>query len=152
MTVTGTPRKFGGWLMLLVVGLALFAGGMALRIPAYFDPVPAVEAYYGERWVWLQAIFTISALVVVFGNFYLCLKLLTDFRWQTVRLTIAGLWLIFCARSMIMSLATGLVAGIDLVLVVRQTAGNLGLMTAFAAIWTVYLLRSKRVAETYPRA
>lgn len=152
MSTVPMPRKFGGWLMLLVALLVVAALAMATRIPTYFGALPTMEGYYGERWPWLQAIFTTSALIMVLGNLYLCFRLTGCFEWRTVRIVIAGLWIIFCGRVIFSSVATALVGGIDVLTMIRSSATGWAVNIAFAVIWTAYLLRSKRVAGTYPKA
>jgi len=143
------PSGVGGWLGFFVVALGLFSPGAGLiqMLGLYSDP--AIAATFGTSWGAIQvAEWTLFALSVA-GCWYLVWRLLNVQTHKTVRVVIAGIWLLsvgtLALDFLIVSIGSGLpisaLAGAGGVEVIRPVI--------FCAIWTTYFLVSKRVANTY---
>jgi hypothetical protein len=68
-----------------------------------------------------------------------------------VPITIAGLWLVTLAYQFIDVIGVSLIGGVPAGALLGYIAVPLGQGTVFSLLWTTYLLRSKRVANTYRR-
>ena len=140
------PVGVGGWLGFFVVALGLLSPGAGLiqMLGLYSDP--SIAAAFGTSWPAIQiAEWTLFALAVA-GCWYLVWRLLNVQTRSTVKVVIAGIWLIsvggLAADVLVVSLGSGLplnaLLGVEAVRPI-----------VFCAIWTTYFLVSKRVANTY---
>jgi hypothetical protein len=142
----------GGWLAFFVISLAVLTplaliGGTAANL--YGDP--AVAAAYGDNWTALQAFeWTLSLLIVALA-WYLSWRLMKVEVWQTVRIVIAGIWVIGVGGVVAEAIGVWLIGGISLDLALGAVAPELIRPFIYSAIWTTYFLRSQRVANTYLR-
>lgn len=148
-------RGIGGWLAFFIVVLTVFAPIRAVVNTAtnlYGDP--GIASAYADRWVLLQAIEWGIVAVAIGTYWYLGWRLYAVHVWQSVQLTIAGLWLVPLLMSLIEVIVVGVAAGID-VDGLRDLVGSvlpeLWRPALSAGVWTAYLLRSRRVANTYAR-
>jgi hypothetical protein len=141
----GSLRGVGGWLALLVAILAVLSPlGIAASVLGLFtnDSLPGL---YGADWpLYRNAQLALAALHVA-GSWYLAWRLISVRTPQTVRVVILGLWLLGPGLLLVETVLT--------VLVGRVQTGSLlasaGADILFALVWTLYLRKSRRVANTY---
>lgn len=135
----------GGWLAFLVVTLALSALAaiaVSIGVLVYAGRLPPSPAH--------TYMLAVAAIGVASGAGYGWLAWLLNTRLdaRTPRIAIAGLWLLALLPT------AALVAAAAVLLGTGAASGNLLGADAirpivYAAVWTAYLLRSVRVANTY---
>lgn len=143
------PSGVGGWLGFFVVALGLLSPGAALvqMLGLYSDP--AIAATFGEAWGPTQVAEWTAFALSVAGCWYLVWRLLNVQTRKTVRIVLAGIWLLsiggLALDFFIVSLGSGLPFGTLL------AAGGVDTVRpiVFCGIWTAYFLLSRRVANTY---
>jgi hypothetical protein len=143
----------GGWLLLFVLTLgvftpftiiyllfATFSNGFAYDQMSAMPGLPAYRAGV--------AILRVASLsTCLFLTWRLC-KVRT---WQTIRLTIMLIWIMGLGVAVGELLLIALLIGDPFAGVSIREFVPLARVAAYATIWTAYLLRSRRVANTYPR-
>jgi hypothetical protein len=140
------------WLAFFVLTLAVFAplGVLTNRFADLFGS-PATAAAFGDRWVVMQAASGSIGAATIALSWYMAWRLMKVQQWQTVRIVIGGLFVIAIVPSLLDIIAVSIIARMPLSriadLVDVQTVRPL----IYAAVWTAYLLRSERVANTYDR-
>lgn len=140
------PVGVGGWLGFFVVALGLFSpvGGLIQMLSLYTDPT--IAAPFGNSWGLVQiAEWTLFALSVA-GAWYFVWRLFNVQTRRTVHITIAGIWLISVGGMAVEFLIVAVASGLPLGALVGAEAIR---PLVFCTIWTLYLLVSKRVANTY---
>jgi hypothetical protein len=142
----------GGWLLLFILTLATV-------IPLYIAYFLMTGVYDSSAQLlsgapgW--AAFRSGVTVVAGGQcaiaLYLAWRLIGVRRWTTIRLAIAGIWLMgfgpIILNALIATAIYGRFPTIALGAVMPRALGA----ASYATLWTAYLLRSPRVANTYPR-
>ena len=145
-------RGVGGWLAFLFIILAFFTP-IAVGISVFaLISNPAIAAAYGEVWPVLQGIGLFLAAINVAGAWYLAWRINSVHEPATVRVVIGGLWAINVGLLLVEAVAVALVAGIGLGDMLAASAFDIGRGIVFATIWTLYMLKSRRVANTYGRS
>jgi hypothetical protein len=142
----------GGWLAFFVISLAVLTplamvAGTAINL--YGDP--AVGSAFGERWAALQAFEWTLGLLVIACSWFMAWRLMKVQVWQSVRIVIAGIWLLGLGTVVVEGLGVWLVGGMSFDLALGAIAPELIRPFIYGAIWTAYFLRSERVANTYAR-
>lgn len=148
MAYSDGPRGIGGWLIFFLVLRVL--GVMFTALSVFSVYLATTRTSFNPetlKWVLLQS-FGIGALIIG-ADLYMFCSFLWSHRWRTVQIGIVLLGLqalprlpslrVFFYRAELGSV--GAIFAITPVLVA----------VASAAIWSLYLLRSKRVANTYQR-
>lgn len=145
------PRGVKGWLAAFVVIIALISPGWA-AVQVYralhgenallFDSVPEFSML--RTLAWSEVAF---ALIV---GWFVAYRLLAVHNWTSVRIAIAGIWLSSVGTLAIEYAAVSWFLGLspDLLL---SAAGPQNFIRPFifGLVWTAYLLKSERVANTY---
>ena len=143
-------RGVGGWLAFLVISL-MALGPLRLLIGT-FGEVAEVEA--GGAVVNIPNLGFITASIWVMALARLGMMIFTgwrlnrDFRRSTVKFAIIMLWLIGPVWSVVELLILGALAGVN-TLVSASAVGAIAQPGVYALVWTLYLMMSKRVANTY---
>ena len=142
----------GGWLAFFVISLAVLTplamiGGTAANL--YGDS--AIAAAYGDRWTALQIFEWALSLLIIALAWYMAWRLMKVEVWQTVRIVIAGIWLLGIGSVILETLGVWLIGGLSLDLALGAIGPELIRPFIYGAIWTTYFLRSRRVANTYLR-
>ncbi len=83
---------------------------------------------------------------------YIVWRLFKIQTWSTVRVTIAGIWILCAASLFVEALGVSLIAGLPLATLLDGIGADLIRPLIFCSVWTGYFLASKRVANTYPRS
>jgi hypothetical protein len=143
----------GGWLMFFLVTLGLFTPlGILFAVLA--------RLYLGDLQTQLGALPGWPAYRVgetALGTAHLVLALFLTWRlvairqWSSVRVTIIGIWAMGIGVTLADLVLTVLVLGLNLNAVLGTETLSLARVVGYGTIWTAYLLRSERVANTYPR-
>lgn len=151
---SGDRRLTGlrGWLLLLVLTLGLFS---PLRLIYHaFASLYArdVVARMGQEpgWPAYRVAETITFCAHIAILLFMAWRLVKVRHWSSVRLCVAGIWaatlgllLVECALGVILLGATA-----DQMIDIAFGPAIQGAI--FCSLWTGYLLRSRRVANTYP--
>jgi hypothetical protein len=112
---------------------------------------PDVEAVFGESWGIVQGLGWGLTALSVLGAWFLVWRLMKVESWQTVRIVIAGIWILGLGISALDILLAAWFSGFRIIDVAAATAQDLIRSLIFAVVWTAYFLRSERVANTYLR-
>ena len=145
-----TPR-IGGWLAFFLLTLGVIS-------PAGTLIKTATEAAV-YRWGSLTTFgqITVDAALWIIGGIGavascgLALMLLRVRRWASVRGTIGGIWSIACFDIVSRSVVVDSAFAEPLLFSLRHPSVGQLRPLIFCVVWTAYLLRSSRVANTYPR-
>jgi hypothetical protein len=149
---TGTGIGIGGWLAFFVLVLTVFRP-LTMLISTYANLYgdPNVALAYGAVWGSVQTFEWLLAVAMTLGCWYLAWRLHRIRIWRTVQITIAGVWAVSIGAQLIEAAGVVLIGGLPADLVIGVVAPMLGRGLIFGGVWTAYLLRSERVANTYPR-
>jgi len=145
------PAGIGGWLAFFLITLGVFTP-IRLAMTAFgFFTDPQFAAAFGDRWPALvTAELTLMGLSVL-GIAYMLWRFFTRRTWRTVQIAVAGIWGISVGAMVLDTLIVALIGGIALAPLVAEAVPDYLKSLIYAVIWTAYLLRSVRVANTYPR-
>lgn len=142
-------RGIGGWLAFLIIVLAVFSPiGIAVSVAQIYND-PAIAAAFGERWGLMQSVEIFLAVLDIAGFWFVARRLNSVHVWQSVRIAIAGLWILGLGIMMIEFLAVAAIGRIPLGTMLEGGAIEIARSIVFAGIWSAYLLKSRRVANTY---
>lgn len=146
------PTGIGGWLAFYLLTLGIISPlvtGINLYANLYADP--AVGQFYGERWPAIQATtFAINFLLYA-AVFYIVWRFFFRRNWKTVRLAIGVMWIAVVPAPLLEVAIVWILGGVDLATLMPAVASDLVKPIIYTTVWTAYLLRSTRVANTYPR-
>lgn len=151
-SVSSTPKGVGGWLLLLIVMLAVYTPAMGFR-NLYYDFIvsarvlPALET--NQAWVQYR-----MAVWIVYGImcFFCCTAGYTLWRIHrpmTVQLAIGVIWLAGPFIPVIHAAAASAIFHLDFTQTVKPFYIAITASAIQCAIWTGYLIRSARVKNTY---
>jgi uncharacterized membrane protein (UPF0182 family) len=145
------PRGIGGWLGFFLITLGVI-GPLRILINTYgLFADPRVAAAYGDRWTMLGAAEAVLIVLNLGALAFLVWRFFAYRTWQTVRICIVGIWLLPIVVTVLETLVVTLIGGIPAGPLMMQMLPDLFQALIYATIWTAYLLRSVRVANTYPR-
>jgi hypothetical protein len=145
-------RGVEGWLRFFVIVIGVFSPLRMVAMTAvnlYGDP--QVAAAYGDLWPMLQAAEWAIVAAAILGCWFMAWRLVRRRVRATVRITIAGIWLLALGTQIADLLMVSLVAAIPLGELAAAMAGDMAKSIGFGLVWTSYFLVSKRVANTYVR-
>ena len=145
------PRGIGGWLVFFLMTVGVFAPLRILFTAYGLFSDPQVAAAYGDRWPLLATTEVILIALNLAALAFLVWRFFMHRTWQSVRIGIAGIWLIPIAVTILETLAVTLIGGVSAAALLTQMSPDLAQMLIYSTVWTAYLLRSVRVANTYPR-
>lgn len=146
-------RGVGGWLAFFVIVIGVLSP-LRLAIGLYFHLYgqdARMALVYGTTWVPLQIGEWATAATCIAGCLYIAWRLLNVETWRSVRITIAGLWLLGIGAPLIEIILVGLTGRLSIELAARTLGAEVAQPILVNAIWTAYFLRSRRVANTYAR-
>lgn len=142
-------RGIGGWLAFLILVLAVFSPiGIAVSIVQIYND-PTIAAAFGERWGLMQGVEIFLAVLDIAGFWFVAWRLNSVQIWQSVRIAIAGLWILGLGVMMVEFLAVAAIGRIPLGAIFEGGAIEIARSIVFGGVWTAYLLNSRRVANTY---
>jgi hypothetical protein len=142
-------RGIGGWLAFLVVILALLTPLRTIveTVQIYSDPT--MLEVFGDRWALVQGFEIALSAAGVAWAWYLAWRLNSVHTWKTIRIVIPGLWILSIGSISLELLVLSLVGGLPIGLMLEPVAPEIARGAVFGGIWTAYLLKSVRVANTY---
>jgi hypothetical protein len=148
----GELRGIGGWLAFFLITLGVITPLRTVFAVASLTADSQIAANLGElrmpvlAFEWSLAAFSIAAAGVAVWHFF------NVQHWRTVRFAIGVLWL-FAALSLVVEpLGVSLLTGVALGEIISGAPAEFIQPLIYSSIWTAYLLKSERVANTYPRA
>ena len=145
------PSGIGGWLAFFLVTVGVFAPLRILGTAYGLFSDPRIAQAYGDRWPLLATVEIILIVVNLAALAFLLWRFFTRRTWQSVRIGIAGIWLIPVVVTVLETLAVTLIGGISAGPLIAQMMPDMAQALVYSTVWTAYLLRSVRVANTYPR-
>lgn len=140
----------GGWLGFLVFVLGILSPARMLfqtianiRETAIMGQVlgPNASIYIQFSWALVAA----SAA----GSVFLAYRLLAVHRWSSVRIVLIGLWCLASIPTLIDALVGSILFPEFVGAIVSEALWSAAKSSISATIWTAYLMKSKRVANTY---
>lgn len=142
----------GGWLAFFVIIMAALTPlrlvfGTAADL--YGDAEIAI--FYGSAWLPLQISMWATVVAALGICWFITYRLMRVERWSTVRLTIAGIWLLVIGVNLGQLVLISILASIPLGELISAGGFEIVRGIIFGAIWTSYFLLSKRVANTFRR-
>lgn len=142
----------GGWLtfFLVVIGILSPLRILFETIQVHLDENAA--AAVGDSWALLISLEWLLSGSQLAGLAYIVWRMINVQVWQSVRITIAGLWIISFAIPLVEVGIVIVVGGFGFGEMLAGTGPDWIRSLIFCAIWSAYLLRSERVANTYPAA
>lgn len=143
-----SPAGMGGWLLLLGASLLVAAAMAGWRLFDLPDAHGSILIAGPITLSMAEAAFTLVVIVLQLTLAWLLVR-----RREPVRVprVIAGLWLVPLIDVVLRSLFNGWLLGLAPAALVGLIAAEGQWEVLTAAIWTLYLRRSKRVANTYRR-
>ncbi len=149
-------RGIGGWLAVFLALLGLIA---AIQAYALFQGVSYWFSRQSEALGIIPLPLVAEGWLIAAARIAIALVILRRMihvrRWSSVRLCIAGLWTYYVGLALVDAIAAAAIVMVWREIPVRPdlwlvgSALSKGCLIAFSGTW--YLLRSRRVAGTYPR-
>jgi hypothetical protein len=142
----------GGWLALLVLILAAFRP-LALIFSAYTNLYgdPQVALAYGAAWRPLQLFEWLLVATTIAGCWFVAWRLNSRPVWRSVKIAIAGIWILSLGYQLADTIGVALIGNIPVALLFGAVVPAVVQSVVFSLVWSAYLLKSKRVANTYLR-
>ncbi len=142
-------RGIGGWLALLIALLGIVSPLRTIVEAISLWSLQPGQLGDGVDLLPFQLVETAVILVKLAGSIYVAWRLYAVHRPETVRIAIRGLWLLTIVLSLVEIVLVTLVTGTSIGMLLGRSILVLAQGLIFAGVWTAYLLRSRRVANTY---
>jgi hypothetical protein len=144
-------RGVKGWLLAFVIIIALVSPGLlALGVWRELDTDAAAEL---DNIPIFASIRTLTWATVAFAavvGWFVAWRLVAIHNWTSVRLAIAGIWLGSVGTIVIHYIGATWLTGVSGDLFIATPEPQVFIRPfAFGLVWTAYLLKSERVANTY---
>ena len=140
----------GGWLTFFLVVLGILSPLRILLETAQLHLDPNVRAVLGDNWPLLMSIEWLLSGAQLACLAFMVWRMINVQVWQSVRIVIAGLWILSIAIPVVELVMVSVIGGFALGELLEGSGLTLFQSLIFSSIWTAYLLRSERVANTYP--
>jgi len=137
----------GGWLAFFIITLCL----NAIATPLSALQVSAIPGTtrFGSGWTaYLALVWALSAAKLA-GFAYMAWRLNARQNASTPRIVIRGLWIVAVVPALVDALGGTALLGLSANDAGRVMGSEVFRPGVYAAVWTAYLLRSERVANTY---
>ncbi len=141
-----------GWLGLLWLSLLVLLPGLAALAATRLYGRPGLMLLPEEMFRSLEIVQWSAAAVTAALCWFLAWRLSKRALWRSVEIVVAGLWVYAIVIKGGQFAAVSIVTAVPLSAMIENGWTSLALPILFAAAWTAYLLRSRRVATTYKRA
>ena len=141
-------RGVRGWLAFFLLTLGVLSplnAGFAL-----FHSLTAPNLI-GDQWPAIRIIYVIGNGSIIAIAWFISWRMLRVRNWRSVRIAVAGLCVVAIFPHAFEIIAGSLVTGVSIGDLVAGWGYKLFQPLIYSAIWTAYLLRSERVANTYQR-
>ena len=146
----GELQGIGGWLAFFLITLGVFTPLTTLLSVATLAADPQVAANFGPTWGSLLVLEWSFVGVTAAATWVAVWQFFTVRHWRTVRLTIGVLWLLAAMAVIVEPLGVSLLMGMAIGDVFAGAPYEFIRPLIYSSIWTAYLLKSERVANTYP--
>lgn len=149
------PKGVGGWLALLIIVLTVLSpvANIVMVAKEFYDIemenplVLHISSYVHYKWFCWGAVLIASAISIAAG--YLLWK---KHEWKSVRLAIGALWIIGPFSVALVGLYFYVSFGSAMMSeFLKDVLGTFAKSVFWVVVWTAYLLRSKRVKNTFVR-
>jgi hypothetical protein len=140
-----------GWLGLLWLSLAFLMPGLTAYLAAKLYSRPALASLPDAVFRSIEIVEWSVVAATAALCWFLAWRLSYREVWRTVEIVIAGLWVNAVVITLAEFIGLSVATGLPLFFMIEAGWAGLARPIAIAAIWTAYLLRSKRVARTYKR-
>jgi hypothetical protein len=151
MAYDGELRGVGGWLATFVVIIAIISPLFSIfQVYQALYADPRVALGYADGWATVQAFEWSLVAVCALAAWFAAYRLVSVHVWMSVKIAIFTIWLIAIGGSVAELAGVSWITGLSVGDILSE--GGTGLMIRpiiFCLIWTTYLLRSERVANTY---
>lgn len=140
----------GGWLgfFIFILGIASPAR-MLFQASANLAEVNAAAHLLGPRTETYVAISWALIIVSVAGSVFMAYRLLAVHRWSSVVIVVMGLWCLAILPTLVDLAASAFMFPGFAGAAIPDALLSIGKSCISATIWTLYLAKSKRVANTY---
>jgi hypothetical protein len=151
MAYDGELRGVAGWLALFVAILAAISPLLSVvqvYIALYREPMAPLV--YGDLWPTVQGFEWALVVVTTLIGWFCAYRLLNVQNWTSVRIAIAGVWTMGVGSMVVETIGILYFTGADFGDLV--SAGGPAFIIRpfiFGLVWTAYLLKSRRVENTY---
>ncbi len=144
----GELRGVGGWLTFFLVTLGVFSPAVTL-ISVLTMTNGQTAAAFGDAWdSVLRAEWSIAGIACL-AMWFAVYRFLAVRNWTTVLIGIAVIWLVASVTLIVEPLIVAGLLGLPLTQLYGAMGSSLVRPLIYAGIWTAYLLKSERVANTY---
>ncbi|WP_411341534.1 DUF2569 family protein [Sphingopyxis sp. J-6] len=149
---SATPELKGvaGWLRLLVIILSVISPlrsiiqtGVALQI------APDIEAQLGTKWTIYEVFAWSLTAATAMATLYLAYRLVWVQNRSTVRLVIRGLWAVSMGALALDFIVASALWPENITQLDPEYIKGIFQSLIFATVWSLYLTKSRRVANTY---
>jgi hypothetical protein len=139
-----------GWLLFFFLTLAviqplLLIYRLLVSVGAASDVV--ISAGWSAYIVAIRFLF----IAILLASWLLAARLWFVRNWATVRIVIGVIWVLNLGAALFDGVAMITLLGVDTGSALEVSAGGLARGMVYCIVWTAYLLRSRRVANTYDR-
>lgn len=143
-------QGIGGWLAFFLVTLGVITPLTTLFSVATLTADTETAAGFGAMWGQLLALEWTVAGVSIAGCWVAVWHFFKVRSWRTVRLAVATLWVLCLLALVVEPLGVAFLAGLNYGDLFAGAPGEFLRPLVYSSIWTAYLLKSVRVANTYP--
>lgn len=148
------PKGIGGWLIFLIIVLSVLnplanIGMLAAELRRVEQETPyllQIPVFIHYKWFSWALVLICSVIGIVAGY-----TLWKKHVWKSVRQAIIAIWIMGPLATVLIALYIYMNFGSMAVEAGGEIVGSLVRSLVFAGIWTAYLLRSKRVRNTYTK-
>ena len=143
----------GGWLAFFVVVIGILSPLRIVIEMVILQRDPEMPLVFGDSWPMINGLeWALSAFQLALC-FFMAWRLLKMHEPQTVRLVIAGLWIIGPGVMLVEFLLIGALTDLPVGELLAAGGGvEVVRSIVFATVWTAFFRMSKRVANTYHQA
>lgn len=140
----------GGWLGFLVFVLGILSPArMLFQTIANIRETAIMGQVLGPNTsIYIQFTWALVAVSVA-GSIFLAYRLLAVHRWSSVGIVIIGLWCLALLPTLIDAVTASILFPEIVGTMVLEALWSAAKSSISATIWTAYLMKSKRVANTY---
>lgn len=150
--ITQTPELKGvaGWLRFFVIILAVISPIRAVVQTATILQIdPAIEDQLGTKWTIYEGFTWSLTAATVAATFYFAYRLIWVQNRSTVRLVIRGLWAVTIGALALDFIVASALWPENITQIDAEYVKGVFQSLVFATIWSLYLTKSQRVANTY---
>jgi len=142
----------GGWLLFFVIVLAVLSPlRLVVETAMLVGEDAELAAVFGESFDTIVRFEWALAALIIGVFWFLAWRLVKVHVWRSVQITIAGIWLMGPVAGLAEVAAIAMLADLPM----AELSAGIGVAllqpTVFCIIWTAYLLKSVRVANTYAK-